>query len=73
MVIGDAAGMAKPTTGGGLGPGFKQISSIADKLVQRINADELTEKDVEAFSINTGMKKEQDRARALRDILVLTE
>ena len=74
MVIGDAAGMAKPTTGGGLGPGFKQISSIVDKLVQRINADELTEKDLKAVTKTSWpkMKKEQDRARALRDLLVST-
>lgn len=74
MVIGDAAGMAKPTTGGGLGPGFKQISSIADNLVQRINADQLTEKDLKAVTKTSWpkMKKEQDRARALRDLLVST-
>ena len=74
MVIGDAEGMAKPTTGGGLGPGFKQISSIADKLVERINADQLTEKDLKAVTKSSWpkMKKEQDRARALRDLLVST-
>ena len=74
MVIGDAAGMAKPTTGGGLGPGFKQISSIADKLVQQIVKDQLTVKDLKAVTKSSWpkMKKEQDRARALRDLLVST-
>ncbi|MCH2647654.1 MAG: geranylgeranyl reductase family protein, partial [Candidatus Poseidoniaceae archaeon] len=74
MVIGDAAGMAKPTTGGGLGPGFKQISSIADKLVQQIVKDQLSEKDLKAVTKSSWpkMKKEQDRARALRDLLVST-
>ena len=57
-----------------LDPGFKQISSIADKLVQRINADQLTEKDLKAVTKTSWpkMKKEQDRARALRDLLVST-
>ena len=32
LLIGDAAGMAKPTTGGGIGPGFEQINGIAEKL-----------------------------------------
>ena len=32
MVIGDAAGMAKPTTGGGIGPGFRQVEAIIEKL-----------------------------------------
>jgi len=74
MVIGDAAGMAKPTTGGGLGPGFKQISSIADNLVKHINANKLTEKDLKSITKVSWpkMKKEQDRARALRDLLVST-
>jgi flavin-dependent dehydrogenase len=74
MVIGDAAGMAKPTTGGGLGPGFKQISSIADKLVKQINSNQLTEKDLKSVTKSSWpkMKKEQDRARALRDLLVST-
>ena len=74
MVIGDAAGMAKPTTGGGLGPGFKQISSIVDKLVQQVVKDQLTEKDLKAVTKSSWpkMKKEQDRARALRDLLVST-
>ena len=74
LVIGDAAGMAKPTTGGGLGPGFKQISSIADKLVKHVNLNQLSEKDLKSVTKSSWpkMKKEQDRARALRDLLVST-
>ena len=74
MVLGDAAGMAKPTTGGGLGPGFKQISSIVDNLVVAINNNKLTEKDLKSITKHSWpkMKKEQDRARALRDLLVST-
>ncbi|MCH2644952.1 MAG: FAD-dependent monooxygenase, partial [Candidatus Poseidoniaceae archaeon] len=74
MVIGDAAGMAKPTTGGGLGPGFKQISSIADRLVEQVHRNQLSEKNLKAIAKSSWskLKKEQDRARALRDLLVST-
>ena len=74
LVIGDAAGMAKPTTGGGLGPGFKQISSVVDRLVKQINLDQLSEKHLKYVTKTSWpkMKKEQDRARALRDLLVST-
>ena len=74
MVIGDAAGMAKPTTGGGLGPGFKQISSIADRLVEQVHRNQLSEKNLKAIAKSSWskLKKEQDRARALRDLIVST-
>ena len=39
MLFGDAAGLAKPTTGGGIGPGFKQVSMVADRLAEAIHAD----------------------------------
>ena len=41
MVIGDAAGMAKPTTGGGIGPGFRQVEAIVEKLTMAIQKDKL--------------------------------
>ena len=47
MVIGDAAGMAKPTTGGGIGPGFRQIEAIIDKLSVAIIKDKLSSSDLE--------------------------
>ena len=74
MVIGDAAGMAKATTGGGLGTGFKQISSIADRLVEQVHRNQLSEKNLKAIAKSSWskLKKEQDRARALRDLLVST-
>ena len=43
ILIGDAAGMAKPTTGGGIGPGFEQINGIVDKLSLAIDSNNLTE------------------------------
>ncbi len=71
MVIGDAAGMAKPTTGGGIGPGFRQIEAIIDKLSVAIIKDKLSSSDLEKICKPfKAFRKEQDRARALRDLLV---
>ena len=71
MVIGDAAGMAKPTTGGGIGPGFRQIGSIIHKLVIAIRKDRLDAGHLSSICKSfKSFRKEQDRARALRDLLV---
>ena len=72
MLLGDAAGMAKPTTGGGLGPGFHQIQCILKPLVKAIKTNALSETSLKAITKQpwNAMKKEQDRARALRNLLV---
>jgi len=72
MLLGDAAGMAKPTTGGGLGPGFHQIQCILNPLVEAIRANRLDESHLKAMTKQpwNAMKKEQDRARTLRNLLV---
>ena len=72
MLLGDAAGMAKPTTGGGLGPGFHQIQCILKPLVKAIKTNALSEANLKAITKQpwNAMKKEQDRARALRNLLV---
>ena len=72
MLLGDAAGMAKPTTGGGIGPGFHQIQCILTPLVDAIKNDQLSEATLRAITKKpwAAMKKEQDRARALRNLLV---
>ena len=72
MLLGDAAGMAKPTTGGGIGPGFKQIKGILQPLSKAISADELSEKNLKKITSKhfQSMKKDQDKARMLRNLLV---
>ena len=50
LLIGDAAGMAKPTTGGGIGPGFEQINGIVNKLSIAINLNELNEEKLKSIS-----------------------
>jgi digeranylgeranylglycerophospholipid reductase len=71
LLIGDAAGMAKPTTGGGIGPGFNQVAAIIEKLTKAINADKLSEKSLNSIcKPYKELKKDQAKARALRDLLV---
>ena len=72
MLLGDAAGMAKPTTGGGIGPGFKQIKGILQPLSKAIFDDELSEKNLKKVTSKHfhSMRKDQDKARALRNLLV---
>ena len=72
MLLGDAAGMAKPTTGGGIGPGFKQIKGILQQLSTAITNDELSEKNLKKITTKhfQSMKKDQDKARMLRNLLV---
>ena len=72
ILIGDAAGMAKPTTGGGIGPGFEQINGIVDQLSIAINENKLTENSLKQIARPhfEKMRKEQSRARALRNLLV---
>jgi flavin-dependent dehydrogenase len=71
MVIGDAAGMAKPTTGGGIGPGFRQVDAIIENLVKAIERGRLRSSDLSTVCKPfKAFRKEQDRARALRDLIV---
>ncbi len=73
MLFGDAAGLAKPTTGGGIGPGFKQVSMVADRLAEAIHADLLSETTLKKIARPWDeLKRHQTRARALRN-LFLTE
>ena len=72
LLIGDAAGMAKPTTGGGIGPGFEQINGIVDKLSVAIMENKLSEENLKSIARThfEKMRKDQSRARSLRNLLV---
>jgi len=72
LLLGDAAGMAKPTTGGGIGPGFQQISGILSRLSDAILSDNLSEKSLTKITSKHFklMKKDQEKARKLRNLLV---
>ena len=64
--------MAKPTTGGGIGPGFQQISGILSRLSEAILLDNLSEKALTKITSKhfKFMKKDQEKARKLRNLLV---
>ncbi len=72
VLIGDAAGMAKPTTGGGIGPAFEQISGIIEKLSIAVSNNKLDKKTLHGICNKhfAKMHKDQNRARALRNLLV---
>ena len=72
ILIGDSAGMAKPTTGGGIGPAFEQISGIIEQLSSAVSKNQLDKKTLHKICNKhfSKMRKEQNRARALRNLLV---
>ncbi len=68
MLFGDAAGLCKPTTGGGIGPGFMHIEATAPILLDRV-LNSLSQSDMEnmVLKVIDPIRKDQLRARALRD------
>jgi flavin-dependent dehydrogenase len=71
MLFGDAAGMCKPTTGGGIGPGIWHIETVHFALAAAVTADRLSLKDLQRLSKPLKkMRKEQERARVLRNLFL---
>ena len=67
-LFGDAAGICKPTTGGGIGPGFAHIDLIIDDLSKNIRKNKLEQKDLIILEKKLDrMRRSQNRARGLRD------
>ena len=72
-LFGDAAGLCKPTTGGGIGPGFAQVDLVTPLLLDALEKDYLSDSSMrEITELMEPMRKNQRRARALRDAF-LTE
>jgi flavin-dependent dehydrogenase len=68
VLFGDAAGLCKPTTGGGIGQGFKQIELIIDQLSELIHNNEIDARNLKLINEKfEPLRKDQRRARALRD------
>ena len=69
MLFGDAAGLCKPTTGGGIGPGFDHVDSSLEHISRVISKDTINKR--KADKVTSGIIKpisrKHDRARALRD------
>ena len=71
ILIGDAAGLAKPTTGGGIGPGMEQVDLIINNLNDAISENKLSKKSlVNITKKYAKAKKEFQRIRSLRDFFV---
>jgi flavin-dependent dehydrogenase len=67
-LFGDAAGICKPTTGGGIGPGFAHIDIIVDDFIDLIRKNKLDATSLSKIDKKIDkMRKSQSRARALRD------
>lgn len=72
-LFGDAAGICKPTTGGGIGPGFKQVDMLVPLLSKSIIDNDLSDVKMQKLSGTLKeMKRDQRKKRALRDAF-LTE
>jgi len=72
-LFGDAAGICKPTTGGGIGPGFKQVDMLVPLLSKSIIDNDLSDGRMQKLSGTLKeMKRGQRKKRALRDAF-LTE
>ena len=69
MLFGDAAGLCKPTTGGGIGPGFDHVDALLGHISKVIESDKINEKNSDRICVNAikPIAKKHDRARALRD------
>ena len=71
LVVGDAAGLAKPTTGGGIGPGFNQVEAIIPSLVKAIQGGSLSASALRRVMRPTvKIGKELERSRILRNVFV---
>tara|TARA_B100001559_G_C16116030_1_gene446206 strand:- start:80 stop:514 length:435 start_codon:yes stop_codon:yes gene_type:complete len=71
LVIGDAAGLAKPTTGGGIGPGFKQVEAIAPRIAKAVRRGSLSVSAIRRLMRPTvKIGKELERSRILRNVFV---
>ena len=72
-LFGDAAGLCKPSTGGGIGPGFKQVEMLVPNLLKCLKRDDFSDAAVkEVIGLLSPIRREQNRARALRNAF-LTE
>ena len=71
LLYGDAAAACKPTTGGGIGPGFEQVDAMHDALVAALSDDDLSEKSLLKVARPVKrMRREHERSRALRDLFL---
>ncbi len=72
-VFGDAAGLCKPTTGGGIGKGFEQVDLMIEGLARALSLNEFGPDVVDDLNSSLfELRRSQTRSRALRNAF-LTE
>ena len=72
-VFGDAAGLCKPTTGGGIGKGFDQVDLMIEGLVSALQENNFSPTVVRNLNSSLdGLRRSQSRSRGLRNAF-LTE
>ena len=70
-LFGDAAGSCKPTTGGGIGPGFEQVDIMVPDISRAIISDNHSEENMIRISkMLDPMRRKHRKAKALRDAFV---
>ncbi|MEC7744670.1 MAG: geranylgeranyl reductase family protein [Candidatus Thermoplasmatota archaeon] len=70
-LFGDAAGSCKPTTGGGIGPGFEQVDLLVPEISKAIETGNHSEENMARISkILDSMRRKHGKAKALRDAFV---
>ena len=70
-VFGDAAGLCKPTTGGGIGKGFDQVDLMLPKLIEFVSTNNFSPSAVNDLnSTISRMRRSQNKSRALRNVFL---
>ncbi len=70
-VFGDAAGLCKPTTGGGIGKGFDQVDLMLPKLVEVVTTNDFSPATVHDLNATiSSMRRSQNKSRALRNVFL---
>ena len=70
-LFGDAAGSCKPTTGGGIGPGFEQVDIMVPDISRAIISDNHSEENmIRSSKMLDPMRRKHRKAKALRDAFV---
>ena len=72
-VFGDAAGLCKPTTGGGIGKGFDQVDLMLERLVEAVKTNDFSPTTIQELNTTiSSLRRSQNKSRALRNVF-LTE
>ncbi len=70
-VFGDAAGLCKPTTGGGIGKGFDQVDLMLEKIVEVVKSNDFKHTTIQELNSTISiLRRSQNKSRALRNVFL---